>query len=320
MTRLLFISTKNRWFYRLTVLTFVCTFALIILGTYSRLAGDGVTCANWPQCPEIATAHSLVIPAEIAHRDLTNFTAILILLLTVSAPFFRKQFTAKPFQICLLLVPLAVSQILLCKLTASNQSHPAIILISLLVGFSILSLLWWISRITTPDIDSVTHPSTLKMRPWAWAGLALLVAQIILGEWVPANFATVACDNFPFCSGQLFPVVDSHIISALVNPAGKFDSETLTNLHLLHRAGIFFAALYLGIFCMVLLFNRYLYQTAFFIIMFLAAQICLNILNISWKYPLKTVVGYNVITIFLLLSVVTLLTNLYRKSQGYWYE
>jgi cytochrome c oxidase assembly protein subunit 15 len=250
---------------------------------------------------------------------LTLLVAALILLLTLSAPFFRKQFSSEPFLICLLLLPLAIMQVLLCKLTASNQVQPVIILSHLMVGLAMLSLLWWISRITSPDAAQITHPSTRKIRPWAWVGLALLVSQIMLGAWVPTNFANVACDNFPYCNGQLLPAVDAKTLVALANPMGKLDSDMLINIHLLHRIGILITAVYLGLFCMFLLFNRYLYQTAFFIILFLGAQISLNIINMNWQYPVKTVLGYDIITIFLLLSVVTLLTNLYRKTQDYWY-
>jgi heme a synthase len=303
LSRLLFISTKNRWFYRITLLACVLTFTLVILGINASLfSAYGAT----------------VLQIELIHRYLTYAVAVLIVGLTVTAPIYQKQFSLQPFLIGLLLVPLSFSQILLCYMTEVKQATPLAILLHFVAGTAILSLLWLMGRLTSPHLPPLTHSSTQKLRPWAWLALLFLVVQIALGAWITTNF-TVACQDFPFCNGQLFPTVNDETLTALVTPLQNTDPEKITDIHLIHHFWIMLAALYIGLFSILLLFNRYLYQIAFMMMLLLGAQVSLNVFNLGWPHPQWTIIWYNAFSMLLLLAVITLLTNLYRKSQDYWY-
>jgi cytochrome c oxidase assembly protein subunit 15 len=308
LTRLLFISTKNRWFHRLTLLTCLMTFLFILLGIDSRLHGT------------ISTDHPhLIFKLEMAHRYLTYAVAGLILFLTLAAPVYRKQFSMLPFLIGLILLPLIISQIYLCKLSSAAQTQPLIVLLHLLAGMTTLCLLWWMGRVTAPNPTMAAHRSTQSLRPWAWLGLLLLGLQIVSGLWVSSNFSNATCANFPFCNGQIVPEIDSATLAVLARPTAAVAPAVLTNIQLIHHWGIFVSAAYLGLFCLILLFNRYLYQTAIFTAILLGAQVTLNFINLAWPHPLSTVLWYHALSIVLLLSVVSLLVRLHHEPQDYWY-
>jgi cytochrome c oxidase assembly protein subunit 15 len=292
LSRLLFISTKNRWFYRTTMLTCCVAFALVVMGVSPRF--------------------------EALHRYVAYATAALIAGLTISAPFYKKQFSLQPFMIGIILLPLSLIQIMMCLLTAKQQTNPIIILTHLLVGASILGLVWWMGRLTSPELPPMTHSSIHKWRPWAWLALIILVTQVALGAWVTANF-TAGCSDFPFCNGQLLPSINAGTLKALVSPSTTSDSETLTDIQLIHQLGILLTAFYLGVFSVFLLFNRYLYQLAIFMVLLLGTQVILNVYALGWPHPDTTIFYYYGASMLLLITVITLLTNLYRKTQDYWY-
>ena len=50
-----------------------------------------------------------------------------------------------------------------------------------------------------------------RAAPPAPAGLAagaVLLVQMALGGWVSTNYATLACNDFPLCDGQMVPPMD----------------------------------------------------------------------------------------------------------------
>jgi cytochrome c oxidase assembly protein subunit 15 len=306
VARLLFTSSQNRGFHRVALLACLMTFALIILGLNSI-----------PGLPFAAIHHLPRI--ELLHRYLTYLVGILVLGLTLSAPFYQKELSVQPFLIGLILVPLAASQILLCMLHGTSQARPLIILLHFLVGVLMLSLLWWMARVTSPDAVPSNHSSNHKLRPWAWLALLFLLLQIALGAWISANFNGVICSDFPYCHGQLIPTVNKYTLTALTSPWKKIDNSTLTDIHLIQHLGILMTAIYLGLFSIILLFNRYVYPTALLMILLLGGQVTMDILNLGWNHPQSTFIWYNALSLLLLLAVISLLTHLYRKSRDYWY-
>jgi cytochrome c oxidase assembly protein subunit 15 len=277
------------------------TFALVILSVAPQ-ALDSIQLQNF----------------ESIHRYLAYSVAILIGGLTLSAPFYKKQFSLQPFMIGIILLPLSVLQIMLCIMTAKQETNPVIMLAHLLVGVGILSLLWWMGRLTSPELPPRTHSSTHKWRPWAWLALIFLVGQIALGAWISANF-NLNCNGFPFCNGQLLPKVNATTLSVLMDPLKTFDAETLTDIQLIYQYGQALTAMYLGIFSIFLVFNRYLYQLAILMLVLLGVQVSLNVYALGWQHPEATIFYYYAASMLLLITVITLLTNLYRKSQDYWY-
>jgi cytochrome c oxidase assembly protein subunit 15 len=301
LSRLLFISTKNRWFYRITMLVCGMAFALAIMSV-------------GPQALDTTQLQRF----ESIHRYLALSIAVLIACLTISAPFYKNQFSLQPFVIGIILLPLSVLQIMLCLMTAKQETNSVVMFAHLLVGVAIFSFLWWMGRLTSPESPPMTHSSTHKWRPWAWLALLFLLTQVALGAWISSNF-NLNCNDFLFCNGQFFPNINMATLSVLLNPIKSFDAATLGDIQLIYQYGMALAALYLALFSLFLLFNRYLYQLAILMVMLLGIQVSLNVYAIGWQHPEATIFYYYAASMLLLITVITLLTNLYRKSQYYWY-
>jgi cytochrome c oxidase assembly protein subunit 15 len=70
---------------------------------------------------------------------------------------------------------------------------------------------------------------------------AVLFIQIALGGWVSTNYATLACDGWPLCSGQLAPEMDFGHGFQLWRELGKTAAgqylpfQALVAIHWIHR-------------------------------------------------------------------------------------
>jgi heme A synthase len=218
------------------------------------------------------------------NRILTGILGALILILTFAAASCHRHFTYRPFLICLALIALLTSQVLVKSFASARLLPIAADLLQLSFGLTLLSLLWWLSMVTRPDSYFLGHSSLKRIRPWAWLALFVVVLQITTGGWLNPN-------NTAYLTHDLPPL-----------------------LH--HTTTLIFAG-YIGLFSFLLLFNPYLRHVALFILALLTAQLISNNLALSLR-PLVAAIGHNAMIALLLLTIVTLLINLHRKSQDYW--
>lgn len=246
------INRKNILIFAITL-----AFCVISLGAYVRLSDAGLGCPDWPGCygkllgvpdnhaevneAQAAFPHAPVEAAkawkEMIHRYLAGILGLVIAALAAMALWPRRQPIVAPQ---IFLVGLVLVQAALGMLTVTWLLKPVIVTLHLLGGMLILATLVGIHAGTTPVAVSTTSASLKKA---AWLVAALVLGQIALGGWTSANYAAMACTDYPLCQGQLMPT-DLDWSHAFVfnrelgqtSDGQMLSLQTLTAIHWTHRS------------------------------------------------------------------------------------
>ena len=309
------------------------TFAVIVLGAYTRLSDAGLGCPDWPGCygkilgpqnaEEIEAARAAYpgnsfdrqkALTEMIHRLVAGSLGLLIFLVTLADYRRARRLGGKVSRILLILCPVVLVQGAFGAWTVTLQLLPQVVLTHLLGGFLILSLvyLYFLSvggkgQVYKKRIRSLTTSAIL-------VGGILVVAQIVLGGWVSANYAARACVDFPLCNGSwLPPEMDFATGFRFLQPPGPnyeggvLPADARLAIHFAHRLNAFAVLVY-----WLLLFyfgrrNHFLRASAPLFLGLLFLQMALGITNILGDLPLMIAVAHNALAAILLLNVLRIL-------------
>ena len=315
-------------FRGLLLLALALALGVIALGAYVRLTDAGLGCPDWPGCyghfgslpetaEEIAAARAQdprgaydagKAAREMLHRYAAGALGLLALLLAALGWSGRAPRRLRPGLNALLL--LIAAQALLGMWTVTLQLQPLAVVAHLLGGFATLALLWLLWLPAPRSEHRPTVPRSL--RRWCALALAALVAQIALGGWTSANYAALACADFPTCQGRWWPPgMDFGQAFVLWRGAGidyefgVLDGPARTAIHVAHRAGAAVAALLLLILAAASWRSddTRLRRGAAAIVLLLGAQLSLGIANVVLHLPLPVAVAHNLTAALLLLAV-----------------
>jgi heme a synthase len=244
----------------LTTLTAVLTFDLIVFGAFTRLTDSGLGCPDWPGCyghasPLQATGPIAAAQAampdgpvtwakawiEMIHRYLAMVVGCLIITTLVLA--WRQRRTLSiPLHWPALTLVWVCAQGAFGAWTVTLKLYPAIVTVHLLGGIGLLALLVWQRGLQQPQpLATADDPGLPRL---AAAGLALTLLQIALGGWVSTNYAVLACQGFPQCSGQWWPDGDWARGYTLLRPLGQdgqgaaLPFTALVAIHWTHRLAV----------------------------------------------------------------------------------
>lgn len=309
-------------------------FIVVVIGAYVRLSDAGLGCPDWPGCygkllgvPESEAAvraanqtfpeRAVEAPKawkEMIHRYFAGALGLLILAIMLLAVRNRRT-PGQPLALPLALVVLVIFQALLGMWTVTLKLKPVVVMAHLLGGFATLSLLAWLA-LSTRESSSRTLAALRSYRPWVVGATIILVAQIALGGWTSANYAALACPDFPTCQSQWWPEMDFAEAFVLwrglgVNyEFGVLDHPARTAIHVVHRLGAVITVVYLSLLGFSLLLNanapRTMRGVSALMLVLLGAQISLGISNVIFKLPLPMAVAHNGIAAVLLLAVLSL--------------
>jgi cytochrome c oxidase assembly protein subunit 15 len=334
-------------FHRLAWAALALTFIVVMLGAYVRLSDAGLGCPDWPGCygrlavpdqpHQIAEAnaawpHRPVEPAkawkEMIHRYGAGTLGLLVLALAVLAWRNRRD-PAQPVALPLVLLGLIGFQSLLGMWTVTWQLKPIVVMGHLLGGLTTLGLLAWLVLRQGRRDPLALNPSPrqeaegAELRRYALLGLALLIVQIALGGWTSANYAALACPDFPTCQTYWWPPMDFREAFAPWRGLGvSYEGGVLANdarvtVHMMHRLGALVVALYLGWLSGRLIAAARAHALRRFgvaIAVLLAIQLGLGIANVLLHLPLPVAVAHTGGAVLLLLSLVTLNHLLRRET------
>lgn len=320
-------------FTRLSILATLLTFFIIIVGSYVRLSDAGLGCPDWPGCygkmivPDIDIA-SQAYPTsyfnktkawkEMLHRYLVPLLGVLVLSLAIFSLKWRKENRSLVYGLWSV-VFLLILQALLGMWTVTLKLHPLVVMSHLIGGLTILGLLWWLTlkqgKLFVPQKINLL---SLKIKPWAIIGLIILIIQIILGGWTSANYAALACLDFPTCQGNWLPPLNvkeaffSWHYFGINYEGGVLSHEARMTIHWLHRLGAIITLIYLGgVALRTMYVNRKISATIKKISLLLgfsvSLQFSLGLLNIFLVLPLPIAVAHTAGAAFLLLILITLI-------------
>ncbi len=342
--------------FRLALFATCLACVVVVLGAFTRLVDAGLGCPDWPGCyghlswpnthEEIARAEALFPEAPVAtdktwpemvHRYFAGSLGLVIVCIGLlswhhhrknkrlgAGGYGRNIYRTQPLKLPLALIALVIVQALFGMWTVTLKLWPQVVTSHLLGGFTTLSLLWLLVLRLSNMWNSSVYPAQFvarisALRPWAFAGLVVVVAQIALGGWMSSNYAALACVDLPTCHGVWWPQTDfvrGFNIFQHIGPnylGGLMDNEARTAIHLSHRLGAVLAAAVTLVLAAKLwsLNTRGFRYLAVALSLLLGVQVMLGISNIVWILPLPVTVAHNGVGALLLLALVTVNYGLY---------
>lgn len=308
---------------------------VVMVGAYTRLTDAGLGCPDWPGCygnwvmpaeqQDLATSQLRfqdnpieLIKAwtEMAHRYVAGFLGSLIVL---CAAYIILRARKKPHPIPRLiffLLGLLVFQALLGMWTVTLKLLPLVVMGHLLGGMTIVASL---ARLAY-DSAYNWEPSKENAPYWLYGLVALLYAQIALGAWVSANYAGIACIGFPQCNGQWWPTLELSKAFSLFSPIGAnyqggvTDSALRITMQWVHRLGAVVVGLCLGAAAICQIRQRIFPKMWAMVLVLLALQWTLGLINVWYLLPLRAAVLHNGIAALLLASLWVMLGRYARET------
>ncbi|MBD3669897.1 MAG: COX15/CtaA family protein [Gammaproteobacteria bacterium] len=333
---------RNDLFSKLGFAATLLTLCVVVLGAFVRLSDAGLGCPDWPGCyghldvpkesHEISAANEAYperpVEAhkawkEMVHRYFAGTLGLLIFAIAILALKQRRE-PQQQVKTPLFIVALVIFQALLGMWTVTLLLKPVVVMSHLMGGMATLSLLWWIS-LRHSGLLSARTIATPRMKTLALIGLIIVVLQIMLGGWTSANYAALACPDFPTCQTYWWPPTDFGEAFTLwrglgVNyEFGVLDNDARVTIHLIHRIGAVITFLYLWWMGIVMLRQSQdviIRRISIAMMTIVTLQFLLGIGNVVLSLPLAVAVAHNGVAAILLLSLVSLNHALRSKREG----
>lgn len=301
---------------------------VVTVGAWVRLTDAGLGCPDWPGCyGQIFVSQQLAVDATVAeqfgrpldagkawremfHRYLASALGLICIALAAVAWRNRRD-PAQPLGVPLALVGLVVFQGLLGMWTVTLLLKPVVVVAHLLGGLATLALLFWLARGRAAPL-----PAGRGLKALAGAAGAALVLQIALGGWTSANYAALACPDFPTCQTQWWPALaefdEAFVLWRGIGvdyEGGVLDHPARVAIHFTHRLGAVVASLLLIGLGAALLRRPDGRLVGGALLAALAVQLALGASIVLLGVPLSVAVAHNGGAALLLLTLV----NAYKR-------
>jgi heme a synthase len=314
----------NAWFVRLARIGAIVALAVVMLGAWVRLTDAGLGCPDWPGCygrlvvphaattaEELGSEYTRPLEAgkawrEMIHRYLASTLGLICVSLAVLAWRNRRD-PNQPWRAPVALVALVIFQGLLGMWTVTLLLKPIVVVGHLLGGFATLALLASLGRWRTARFPQ----PTAGLRRLGIAAAAALVLQIFLGGWTSANYAALACPDFPTCQTQWWPAIadfdEGFVLWRGIGvdyEGGVLDHPARVAVHFTHRLGAVLAAVLITLLGVTLLREGATRRDGAAVLAVLLLQLCLGVSIVWFGVPLAVAVLHNGVAALLLLAVI----------------
>jgi cytochrome c oxidase assembly protein subunit 15 len=301
--------------HRLAVIAALVAFVVIVLGAFVRLSHAGLGCPDWPGCyghitwpadPHEVTRAEQNFPErpveadkawkEMLHRYLAGALVLLVVAINVLSWRGRRRNQGLRIHAAALLA-LILFQAALGMWTVTLKLLPLVVMAHLLGGLATFGLLLWLAwRSAEPKAAA---GGLTPFRLSIVTGLVVLVMQLALGGWTSANYAALACPDFPTCQGNWWPTADfgeGFVIWREVGvdyEGGVLDMPSRVAIHMAHRIGALITFVLLGVLALRLIGTRAVRRDGLVLGALLLAQVALGIQNVVLQLPLVNAVAHN---------------------------
>jgi cytochrome c oxidase assembly protein subunit 15 len=318
------------WFIGLARIGTVLALAVVMLGAWVRLTDAGLGCPDWPGCygrlvvpdaaEEIRNDYGRPLEAgkawrEMIHRYLASTLGLVCVALAVLAWLNRRDL-GQPRCAPLVLVALVVFQGLLGMWTVTLLLKPIVVVAHLLGGFATLALLAWLGRWRTVRLSA----ATAGLRALGLAAAAALVLQISLGGWTSANYAALACPDFPTCQTQWWPAIadfgEGFVLWRGIGidyEGGVLDHPARVAVHFAHRLGAVLAAVLIALLGWRLARRAGTRADGVAVLAVLLLQLGLGVSIVVFGVPLAVAVLHNGVAALLLLAVMNANQRIWQR-------
>jgi len=213
----------------------------------------------------------------------------------------------QPWRTPVALVALVIFQGLLGMWTVTLLLKPIVVVAHLLGGFATLVLLFSLGQ-----WRSVRVPApTFGLRRLGLAAAAALVLQIFLGGWTSANYAALACPDFPTCQTQWWPAIadfDEGFVLwrglGIDYEGGVLDHPARVAVHFTHRLGAILATALVALLGWRLVREPATRLDGAAVVALLLAQLSLGVSIVWFGVPLPVAVLHNGVAALLLMAVI----------------
>jgi len=308
----------------LVTLSVLMTLVTVVLSAYIRLAEVGIGCADWPQCygqldPAGEQRGVTVLTeagrdmgnhgARVAHRYIASALGLFVLVI------FIQSLRSGAGRRTALWIPSTVFAVTIFLSVLGyytpTRSNPLITMGNLLGGMALLGLLWWLMQ-REAGIAGLRGLESAQ-RPLAVVALLLAMAQIILGGWSSANYASTSCQGLVTCHGDWWAA--EHIANAFdpsrhiqIDASGRVVPEdALAWLSMTHRLFAIITAAYLAWLVRRLRPRGELRPTLAVLAACSMGQIIVGVAAVWLQLPLLLLTLHNLLAACLLLGSVNLL-------------
>ena len=191
-------------FATLALVASLATYLLIVLGGLVRATGAGLACPDWPLC------HGRLIPPlegliliEYSHRLVASVVGVLTLVLTIAA--WRRGAFRWHALLALLLVGV---QIVLGGLTVRTELSAWLVVAHLGTAMTFFATLVGLTlRAWMTEVPPRRSPVTIL----AWITLVATFGLVLMGGYVSATEAGIACPDWPLSYGQVLPSISGAV-------------------------------------------------------------------------------------------------------------
>lgn len=306
---------------------------VVVIGAWVRLTDAGLGCPDWPGCyGQLVVTESTREAAEafperpldvgkawreMIHRYLATGLGLLCLIMAGLAWANRKD-PEQPTRLAYILLALVTFQGLLGMWTVTLLLQPVIVMAHLLGGLATLGLLFWLGEWRRPlssggglhlpeQAARAASPGLVRA---GIAALLILLVQIALGGWTSANYAALACPDFPTCQTRWWPPVTDFREGFVLwrelgvdYEGGVLDNPARVAVHFSHRLGAIGATAILGLLGWMMVRRPRLRPDGIAVLAALGVQLILGASIVIYSVPLAVAVAHNGVAALLLLAV-----------------